>query len=159
MFTVNLCHFHVVHQEQKPQHWTQLLANPLQSPHPMQHKQSFKHVHRDCHHHSHFNQSNRAPHIASAGAINHPSSADVQKFCIIMLNTNQSLQSHATSTETRTQFAMEPFHVHGQPLQRMEQSQSTISKESMQDHIHRRKMSRVLLSRHLCKGSDQTILL
>ena len=62
----------------------------------MQHKQSFKNVHRDCHHHSHFNQSNRAPHIVSEGAINHPSSADVQQFCIIMLNTNQSLQSHAT---------------------------------------------------------------
>ena len=94
--------------------------------------------------------SNRAPHIPSAGAINHPSSADVQKFCIIMLNTNQSLQSHATSTETRTQFSMQPFHVHGQPLQSMEQSQNTISKESMQDHIHRRKMPRVLLSMHLC---------
>ena len=67
-----------------------------------------------------------------------------------MLNTNQSLQSHATSTETRTQFSMQPFHVHGQPLQSMEQSQNTISKESMQDHIHRRKMSRVLLSMHLC---------
>ena len=32
MFTVNLCHFHIVHQEQKPQHCAQLLANPLQPP-------------------------------------------------------------------------------------------------------------------------------
>ena len=70
-------------------------------------------------------------------------------LCIIRLSRNQSLQSNAT-TETRTQFSMQPFHVHGQPLQSMEQSQNTISKESMQDHIHRRKMSRVLLSRHLC---------
>ena len=97
MFTVNLCHFHVVHQEQKPQHCAQLLANPLQSPlTPCNTNKVSKNVHRDCHHHSHFNQSNRAPHIVSEGAINHPSSADVQQFCIIMLNTNQSLQSHAT---------------------------------------------------------------
>ena len=32
MFTDNLCHFHVVHQKQKPQHCAQLLANPPQSP-------------------------------------------------------------------------------------------------------------------------------
>ena len=32
MCTDNLCHFHVVHQKQKPQHCAQLLANPPQSP-------------------------------------------------------------------------------------------------------------------------------
>ena len=75
-----------------------------------------------------------------------------------MLNTNQSLQSRATSTETRTQFSMQPFHVHGQPLQNMEQSQNTISKEWTQDHIHRRKMSTILFWMHLCIRSKIAIL-
>ena len=154
MFTVNLCHFHVVHQEQKPQHCAQVLANPLQSPLTPCNTNKVSKMYimtaiitltstkaTELH-----TLLERVPSII----FNHPSSADVQKFCTIMLNTNQSLQSHATSTETRTQFSMQPFHVHGQPLQSMEQSQNTISKESMQDHIHRRKMSRVLLSMHLC---------
>ena len=62
---------------------------------------------------------------------------------------NQPSQSHTTSTENRNLFSMQPFHVHGQSLQNMEQSQNTISKEWTQDHIHRRKMSTILFWMHL----------
>ena len=41
----------------------------------------------------------------------------------------------------------------------MEQSQNTISKEWTQDHIHRRKMSTILLWMHLCIHSTVAILL
>ena len=52
---------------------------------------------------------------------------------------------------------MQPFHVHGQSLQNMEQSQNTISKEWTQDHIHRRKMSTILFWMHLCIHSKIVI--
>ena len=53
---------------------------------------------------------------------------------------------------------MQPFHVHGQSLQNMEQSQNTTSKEWTQDHIYRRKMSTILFWMHLCIHSKIAIL-
>ena len=73
----------------------------------------------------------------------------IPRDSMIQLNTNQSSQTHTTSTENRKLFSMQTIHVQGQSLQNMEQSQNTISKEWTQDHIHRRKMSTILFWMHL----------
>ena len=85
--------------------------------------------------------------------------ARIPQDSMIQLNTNRSLQSHVTSTGNRYQLSMQPFHIHGQPPQNIEQSPKTIPKEWMQDNIHGRKMSTTLLWIISAStwGSDQTI--
>ena len=144
MFTDNLCHFHVVHQKQKPQHCAQLLATPLQSPlTPCNtNKVSKMYIVTAIITLTSTKATELHTFLARVLSIIHPQPMSnwvplyreefqktLQKLGIIMLNTHQPLQSHATSTKTRTRFSMQPFHVHGQPRQNMEQSQNIISKE------------------------------